>query len=204
MGRTSDAKERLLEAALELIWERSYGVVTIDAICEKAGVKKGSFYYFFESKSELAVAALEANWAEVGKEKWDKMFSASVAPLDRIKSFFQSAYAGQAEIFAQHGKVLGCPCFSVGSETSTQDETIRAKVQEILQRQVRYFESAIRDAQAEGLVPAGDAAIKAKCLFALFEGSLGQARIHNDLTFLSHLPETALDILGVKRAQLVG
>lgn len=44
MGRTSDAKERLLAAALDLIWERSYGSVTIDAICEKAGVKKGSFY----------------------------------------------------------------------------------------------------------------------------------------------------------------
>ena len=61
MGRKSDAKERLLDAALDLIWERSYGVVTIDAICEKAGVKKGSFYYFFESKSALAVAALEAD-----------------------------------------------------------------------------------------------------------------------------------------------
>lgn len=204
MGRTSDAKERLLEAALDLIWERSYGVVTIDAICEKAGVKKGSFYYFFESKSELAIAALEADWAECGKAKWDGMFSASVAPLERIRSFFQNAHDAQAELFAQQGKVLGCPCFSVGSETSTQDEMIRVKVQEILQRQVRYFESAIRDAQAEGTLPPGDAATKAKCLFALFEGSLGQARIHNDLSYLRHLPETALDILGAKRAQPVG
>jgi len=39
--------------------EEGYGVVTIDDICQRAGVKKGSFYYFFESKSALAVAALE-------------------------------------------------------------------------------------------------------------------------------------------------
>lgn len=199
MGRTSDAKERLLNAALDLIWERSYGIVTIDAICEKAGVKKGSFYYFFESKSALAVAALDADWFQCGKEKWDELFSASISPLERIRQFFQSVYDSQAALQKEHGHVLGCPCFSVGSETSTQDETIRKKVQEILQRQVRYFESAIRDAQADGSVPPSDAASKAKCLFALFEGSMGQARIQNDLEYLRVLPQIALDILQAKR-----
>ena len=199
MGRTSDAKERLLEAALDLIWERSYGTVTIDAICEKAGVKKGSFYYFFESKSELAVAALEEDWAQCGKTKWDEMFSASVPPLERIRAFFQNAYENQVQIQKEHGCVLGCPCFSLGSEIGTQDETIRSKVQEILQRQIRYFESAIRDGQADGTFPSGDAAAKAKCLFALFEGSLAQARIQNDLEFLRVLPESSLAILGAKR-----
>src|ERR1051326_1563388 len=59
MGRVSDAKERLMDAVLELIWTGSYGSTTIDQICDKAGVKKGSFYYFFESKADLAVAALD-------------------------------------------------------------------------------------------------------------------------------------------------
>ena len=203
MGRTSNAKELLLDAALDLIWARSYGVVTIDAICEKAGVKKGSFYYFFDSKSDLAVAALNESWEQCGKQKWDGLFSASIAPLDRIRNFFRSTYDAQAEALKEHGSVLGCPCFSVGSETSTQDESIRSKVQEILQRQIRYFESAIRDAQADGSLPAGDAVAKAKCLFALFEGSMAQARIHNDLGYLRDLAETAMDILGAKRLQPV-
>ena len=42
MGRVSDAKERLMEAVRELVWTGSYGSTTIDQICEKAGVKKGS------------------------------------------------------------------------------------------------------------------------------------------------------------------
>jgi len=50
MGRVSDAKQRLMDAVLDLIWSGSYGSTTIDDICEKAGVKKGSFYYFFDSK----------------------------------------------------------------------------------------------------------------------------------------------------------
>ncbi|HEX2099765.1 MAG TPA: TetR/AcrR family transcriptional regulator, partial [Candidatus Synoicihabitans sp.] len=198
MGRRSDAKQRLLDAAIELIWERSYGVVTIDAICAKAGVKKGSFYYFFESKSALAVAALEANWVENVKPKWDDLFSASRPPLERIRHFFQHSYENQLALVAEYGCVLGCPCFSIGSEISTQDETIRSTVNDILQRQIRYFESTIRDAQAEGLVPAGDAASKARCLFALFEGTMGQARIQNDPAILRTLGDSALDLLAVR------
>src|SRR5438105_14905643 len=64
MGRTSDANERLMDAALDLIWEESYGAVTIDEICKRADVKKGSFYYFFYSKATLAKSALERMWAE--------------------------------------------------------------------------------------------------------------------------------------------
>ena len=61
MGRTSDADERLMTAARDLMWEESYGSVTIDDICARAGVKKGSFYYFFDSKAALAVAAAFAS-----------------------------------------------------------------------------------------------------------------------------------------------
>ena len=43
MGRTSDADQRLKQAALDLMWEESYGAVTIDDICQRADVKKGSF-----------------------------------------------------------------------------------------------------------------------------------------------------------------
>jgi TetR/AcrR family transcriptional repressor of nem operon len=170
--------------------------VTIDAICEQAGVKKGSFYYFFDSKSDLAVAALDLNWTRCGKPKWDETFSATTKPLARILDFLRWIYDSQVETQTKHGKVLGCPCFSIGSETSSQDEPILAKAQAILRLQIRYFESAIREAQAEGAIPEGDAAMKAKCLFALFEGSLAQARIQNDLEILRVLPQAAMGLLG--------
>ncbi len=47
MGRTSVAKEKLLQVAFDLIWQQSYGSVSVDDICERAKVKKGSFYHFF-------------------------------------------------------------------------------------------------------------------------------------------------------------
>ncbi len=60
--RTADSRTRLLEAMLGAIWERSYGAASVDAICERADVRKGSFYHFFKSKAALAMAAMEHLW----------------------------------------------------------------------------------------------------------------------------------------------
>lgn len=197
MGRTSDASERLMTAALDLMWEESYGAVTIDDICQRAKVKKGSFYYFYESKSDLAVAALERS-AEAHKEIWDEQFSASKPPLERIRARCDYTYAKQAEIKARTGKVLGCPLCSVGSEICNQDERIRQKIQQILARNTKYWESAIRDAQALGLIGPGDAAAKARCVLAYYEGMITQARIHNDAEILRDLGGQVLAHLHAK------
>ncbi len=77
MPRVSDMKQRLTDAALDLMWENSYGTTSVDAICERAGAKKGSFYYFFKSKSELTVAALEAEWNK-NKANMDALFSPTI------------------------------------------------------------------------------------------------------------------------------
>ena len=73
-----------MDAALELVWSQSYGAVTIDDICKRAEVKKGSFYYYYDSKEQLAVAALERLWAEDWKPTMDGIFSASIEPLERL------------------------------------------------------------------------------------------------------------------------
>lgn len=201
MGRTSDANERLMDAALDLIWEESYGAVTIDDICKKADVKKGSFYYFFSSKSELAIAALERMWNEESKPKMDSLFSPSVEPLVRLTSYLEFMAEKQSEIHAKHGKVLGCPVASVGSETCTcsEESAVGNKMREMFLRKRRYYESAIRDAIADGSIEAGDPAEKAVALNGLIEGTLGQARILNDPAVLKTLPSLALRILGAKQ-----
>jgi TetR/AcrR family transcriptional repressor of nem operon len=199
MGRTSDADERLKDAALALIWEESYGAVTIDDICNRAEVKKGSFYYFFDSKSELAVAALEKMWLTEWKPKLDRTFSSSVDPLTRLNTYFHSIYLSSVEAKARLGKVLGCPICSVGSETSTLEVEVNAKVREILNRKRRYYESVIRDALAEGLIEPCDPAQKASALIGLIEGLVGQARIMNDPEVLRNLQAMGFELLRAKQ-----
>jgi TetR/AcrR family transcriptional repressor of nem operon len=200
MGRTSDADERLMTAALDLMWEESYGAVSIDDICQRADVKKGSFYYFFDSKAALAVAALEKLWKEQWKPSLDAVFSSSSEPLERLTNYLQGIYCKQAETCKKMGKVLGCPVFSVGCEVSTQEIDVSAKVREIVSRKRRYYESAIRDAVADGSIEPCDPAEKALALACMIEGAVSQARVMNDPEMLRNLPTLGLDLLRVKKA----
>jgi len=203
MGRISDARERLMKAVLELVWTGSYGSTTIDQICDKAGVKKGSFYYFFDSKAELAVVSVDEDWQQ-RRPQLDAIFSSTVPPLERLRQYCEFGYRFQAEIREKYGCVLGCPLFSVGAEVSTQDDhRLQEKIQEILEYKRKYLETAIRDAQAAGLVTAPDPAGKSRMLFAYYQGLQTQARIQNKLEVLKDAITGTYELLGVKNVETV-
>lgn len=191
-----------MDAISELIWTGSYGSTTIDHICEKAGVKKGSFYYFFDSKAELAVAAIEAEFCKK-RVDLDAIFSPMVPPLERLVKLFHAGYERQKELAAKFGYVLGCPLFTLGAEVCTQEKNLRTKIQEVLDYHQKYIESAIRDAHAAGLIHAPDAAAKSRMISAYYEGVLTQARIQNSLEVLREIPDGVLSILGAKRNEPV-
>jgi TetR/AcrR family transcriptional regulator, transcriptional repressor for nem operon len=195
-------KERLMEAAMDLMWQNSYGTASVDAICERARAKKGSFYYFFKSKSELAAAAMEADWNKK-KAEMDSIFSPTVPPLERFDRYFDFVYERLVEVRKRCGAILGCPFMSVGSEVSTQDQIVREAIDRIMDRKLQFFVSAVRDAAAEGLIVAPDPEAKARALFACYQGTVAQARIQNDIELLRQFKQVARDVLGVKRAEIV-
>jgi len=202
MGRVSDARVKLMDAVLELIWVGSYGTTTIDQICEKAGVKKGSFYHFFEGKSQLAVEALETNWQDKRGEL-DKLFSATVPPLERLQKYCDFNYKMQGEMREKYGYVLGCPLFAIGCEVCTQEDALQKKVESILAYKRKYLEAAIRDAVATGEARVGDPAAAARMLMAYYEGMLTQARIQNDVEILREMAAGTFSVLGVKNVEAV-
>jgi TetR/AcrR family transcriptional repressor of nem operon len=194
MGRVSDAKKRLLEAMLELIWTGSYGSTSVDHICEHAGVKKGSFYHFFKSKSALALAAINHSW-EVYLKELDAFFDLEVAPLERILGCFRDYRREQTDLLKRHGRVLGCPIHSLGAEVATTDPGLRDRLQEILTEFLRFYAVAIRDGQSDGSIVPGDPDLLARMVFAYSEGLLLHARMRNDLAPLDDFEIGAPHIL---------
>jgi TetR/AcrR family transcriptional repressor of nem operon len=196
MGRTSDARQRLMDAAHSLVCEYSYGAVTIEAICERAAVKKGSFYYFFESKSDLAVAAIDAWWRE--REKViDTFFHADVPPVERLRRYLDFVAEIQLGTHARTGQLLGCPLFILGAEICTQDERIRRRILEFLGYVQGMFAQAIADGQALGEIAGGDPGTKARMLLSLYEGIFTLARIENNPARIQNLSHDALEAVGV-------
>jgi len=196
-----ETKCKLLRVAMEMLWENSYGSVSVDDICRKADVKKGSFYHFFPSKSDLAVAAMEADWQQK-RPSLDACFSPQTPPLDRIENFCQGSLQAQVDKSSECGKVCGCPMITLSAELSTQDENIRLKSVELMDRYVRYLESAINDAMKEGSVAGGDAKALALQLFSYFQGLLVQAKVRNDVAPLQVAKAGMLRLLGREESAL--
>jgi TetR/AcrR family transcriptional repressor of nem operon len=195
MGRTSNARVKLLHVTTDLLWQHGYNSVSVDQICSRAGVKKGSFYHFFSSKADLAVAALEDHWNEQ-RVQYDQIFSAQITPLQRLKHYCAAVYEIQKRYKKSTGKVLGCPFASVGCELSTHDEHIRKKAEEVFDRICRYFETTLRDAAAGGRAAPADLAERASCIHSFILGKLLQAKIENNAEVLKGLYPPVLRLMG--------
>jgi len=198
MKQESETKRKLLETAMALIWESSYGSVSVDDICTKAGVNKGSFYYAFKSKSDLAVAAFERYW-ENKQPLMDKIFSAQISPLERLDSYCQLIIKDQKSKYESFGKMLGCPFCSIGSELSTQDEKIRLKAEQMSRRMLKYIESLVRDLAAGGYIEVRDTTELAQEICSYITGVLMQAKIENSVTHVERLQHGVMRLLGLKK-----
>jgi TetR/AcrR family transcriptional repressor of nem operon len=81
------ARQKLLDAALALIRERGYASTTLDDLCARAHVAKGSFFHHFKDKEAIAVAA-----ADYWSERTSAFFAAAPYhslkdPLDRVLGY---------------------------------------------------------------------------------------------------------------------
>ena len=197
MAKPGETKDKLLQVAFDLIWDNSYGSVSVGDICERAGVNKGSFYHFFESKADLAIEAYQEHWKEK-RPIFDRIFSSQVEPLERIQNWCQFIYESQKEKAEKYGHVCGCPYASIGMEVATQDERIRLESQRLFECGRKYVEGAIADAIRAGAVTVQDPALAAQRVFSLALGMMVEAKVQNNLEVLKDLEPTIMTILGAK------
>lgn len=195
MGRTSDAREKLLAVAFDLIHENSYGSVSVDHICTRAGINKGSFYYFFKTKTDLVVAAYEEHW-RLKLPDYERIFSRQNPPLQRLALWCDYIRDVQKKRRAKYGHACGCPYTSVGGELATRDQKVRRKAQHLVERHVKYLAGAIEDAQREGLAQPGDAKLKAELVHSFIIGLLLRTKIYNDLKILRHAEPAIFALIG--------
>lgn len=200
MGRKSDVRERLVQSAVELMHDRGYGNVGVQELCESAGAKKGSFYYFFSSKQDLALAALDQEWERARKEFWQEVLAPDLAPVDRIRRFFEAAAAGMKAEYESEGVCRGCCFGTMAMERSTCDEEIREKIDSIFQEGVGYIRGTLDEAVAVGDLPPMDTTGAAQAILAFFEGAALMAKTRQDPETFRRLANAFLDLVPVLSA----
>lgn len=200
MGRTSDAREKIITAAHTLIEQRGYSALGVAEICKAAGVPKGSFYYFFESKEALALTVIDEHWA-VQRGEWAGILGSAGAPLERLRRLFQATeevqHAGQKSC----GTVSGCMFGNLTLEMSNQTESIRRRLQEIFDVQVEMIDELVTEAKERGEVAVADTRAAAVSVVAQLEGQVLFAKLYNDTGRLSPLWTNCLAMLGAAAPQ---
>ncbi len=65
-----DTREKLVRVAERLMLRDGYSATRVDDVISKAGLSKGSFYHFFDSKESLGLAAMEHYYADRVGQCW--------------------------------------------------------------------------------------------------------------------------------------
>lgn len=97
---TKRSIDKITESAMYLFSTNGYDATSVHEICQHAGVSKGAFYYYFESKQRLFSTLVE-NWtveigemlAEIREEKAD-LKSEIIAMAGKAEMVFKAAPAG--------------------------------------------------------------------------------------------------------------
>ena len=182
MGRSpTNAKQKLIDTAMELIWQSSYGSVSVDDICNTSGVKKGSFYYYFPSKVDLAIAAMEAYY-QSNKPQVMEVFSTNVSAIKRFERLADYIYQKQKQAQKKYGHVCGCPFALLGAEMAGSEDAIRKKAEEIFRRQGQRYIETLQEMVDDGLIDkTTDLKAKAAEIHTFITGQVMMARIQNNL-----------------------
>ncbi|MFC0553867.1 TetR/AcrR family transcriptional regulator [Planotetraspora thailandica] len=200
MGRTSDTRQEILTAAQRLIEVRGYSALGVAEICKAAGVPKGSFYYFFESKEALAHAVIDEQWNEQRRD-WTTILGSDDEPLHRLRRLFEATEAVLRAGQQSCGTVCGCLFGNLTLELSNQTESIRARLQEIFDAEVGMVQSVIDEARARGEATVADSTSAARAVVAQLEGQVLFAKLYNDTQRLDAMWSNCLALLGANRPE---
>jgi len=85
-----DTRDRLINSAVGLLHSHGYRSVGVKALCESAGVQKGSFYHFFSSKEDLTLTAVERSWQLLRDEVIEPVLAGTEDAAQRIREIRQA------------------------------------------------------------------------------------------------------------------
>ena len=175
------ARDKVLNASIDLMSTRGFNATTIDEIVKQAGVAKGSVYHSFKSKEELAIASLEI-YLQSGLSIIDNgPYKQVNDPVEKALAFLDYLESRSPDLWS-HGCLLGSMAIEVGENYPT--------VMAQIDRMFRRFEKGISDIFAPALVAKDVVGVTSRDLslhlLAVIEGAIITAKSHAQPQYLQH------------------
>jgi TetR/AcrR family transcriptional repressor of nem operon len=143
-------KERILDAAEEIMLQKSFHSVGLNEILSAVKVPKGSFYHYFQSKEQFGVELLKHYVADATVYKRKALLTSELSedPFDRLLAYFDLNIAGQMEGGCQ------CKCLVVklASEVATFSNDMRAVLADGVREWHGILEKVVLEGQEKGVI----------------------------------------------------
>ena len=138
---TTDARERVLSAAVDLFARQGYDGTSVAQVISAAGVAKGGFYHHFASKEALLY---EVYGDLIARQLagLDSILSQHLPPAQSLRAIIVDLVESTAAS-AQRALVFWRELHKLGDETTEQYRRARRRYHDAVQR-------LIRDGQADG------------------------------------------------------
>ncbi len=128
MSKTIKHQEKtdfLLDKGLELLWCKGYNGTSVNDIVKVADVPKGSFYFYFDSKEDFTVKALDRYFALKRAATAEVLEDRSVSPSQRLYNYYEKRVNIMKD---QLNCTWGCMGANIGNEMSEHSEKIRVTI----------------------------------------------------------------------------
>jgi TetR/AcrR family transcriptional repressor of nem operon len=173
MKRTHN-KDDIVQVGLDLVLSRGFNATGVEAILKQANVPKGSFYNFFSSKEEFALAIIDKFVAGRIEVLFPIFSDESLPPLERVKKSFETII----ETFEGAECSKGCLLGNLGQEMSDQFENVRQRLDKSLQEWTKAVSRLLLQAQKEQAISADmNADMLAENLISSFQGALLRSKV---------------------------
>ncbi|MFY0619547.1 TetR/AcrR family transcriptional regulator [Shimia sp.] len=141
-------KDAALDAALTLFWTKGYASTSLKDLERATGMHPGSLYAAFGSKAQLYCLSLERYTQAISAAR-EHAQETSTSVLDGLATFIEHAHPVSAGI----APLPVCFLVKATLETGQGNETIDAKLSELLNQNEMLFADIYQDAADKGELP---------------------------------------------------
>lgn len=197
MKNSSQTRDNIVQTAMHLFHDKGYDAVGVNEICQVAAVAKGSFYHFFATKQDLAVAVAETWWRsdQQIRQTWDQEFD----PLTRVRKTLAIRCDISRQVQKETGFVLGCPFGRLIIELGNKNEALRQKVAEVFDDNYEWLRKSLTEAVESGQLDQDyDVEGAASLILNTIQGLGVIGKVYNDLGRMEEIVETTLQKLNLQ------
>lgn len=177
MARRGQNRDRLLEEGLQLFGRQGFHATGVQEIADAAGVPKGSFYNYFDSKEQFAAEVLARYQERECAELEELLAPEAGSPLTRLRATFDR----WIEEMRRCEFTGSCLAGRLAQELAGEVPDLRPPLDRVFTCQRGYLSACIAEARDGGEIGDGPAPeVLAEFVLNAWQGALQRAKAAGD------------------------